>query len=191
MDAQQILKDTFGYDAFRPGQERLIKAVLSGRDVMGIMPTGAGKTYTALEALKGADSGVYLGPLRLLALEVFDKLNTVDIPCSLLTGEESIPIHRRQIQRDACRSHFPNRCGRKSRIHIVHLEPIQGNGYLFHRFLCPDVPRAFCKGRNWSLRERENCQNLKKLPAESFLISFLILLYKLLLIQPLQQSSMF
>lgn len=60
--------------------------------ILHVGPTNSGKTYTALEALKGADSGVYLGPLRLMALEVFDKLNTVDIPCSLLTGEESIPI---------------------------------------------------------------------------------------------------
>ena len=44
MDPQLVLKDTFGYDSFRPGQERLVNAVLDGRDVMGIMPTGAGKS---------------------------------------------------------------------------------------------------------------------------------------------------
>ncbi len=42
--ARYILRDKFGYDAFRPAQETLISAVLEGRDVLGIMPTGAGKT---------------------------------------------------------------------------------------------------------------------------------------------------
>lgn len=51
-------------------------------------PTNSGKTYQAIEELKKASSGVYLGPLRLLALEIQDKLNESGTPCSLLTGEE-------------------------------------------------------------------------------------------------------
>ncbi len=41
---KQLLKSVFGYDDFRPGQEKLIDALLDGRDVLGIMPTGAGKS---------------------------------------------------------------------------------------------------------------------------------------------------
>ena len=44
MERKDILKQYFGYDAFRNGQEEIIDAVLSGRDVMGIMPTGGGKS---------------------------------------------------------------------------------------------------------------------------------------------------
>lgn len=55
-------------------------------------PTNSGKTYQSIEALKKARSGVYLGPLRLLALEVFDTLNDAGVACSLLTGEESIEV---------------------------------------------------------------------------------------------------
>ena len=44
MDKQQVLKEYFGYDGFREGQEELMDAVLSSRDVLGIMPTGAGKS---------------------------------------------------------------------------------------------------------------------------------------------------
>ena len=44
MDTGSVLKSVFGYDSFRPGQQQLAEAVLSGRDVMGIMPTGAGKS---------------------------------------------------------------------------------------------------------------------------------------------------
>lgn len=51
-------------------------------------PTNSGKTYQALSALKAARSGVYLAPLRLLAMEVRDQLMAEGIPCNLLTGEE-------------------------------------------------------------------------------------------------------
>lgn len=60
--------------------------------VLHLGGTNSGKTYTALEALKEADSGVYLAPLRLLAYEVYEKLNRDGYPCSLLTGEESAPV---------------------------------------------------------------------------------------------------
>jgi ATP-dependent DNA helicase RecQ len=41
-----VLRQTFGYDAFRPGQEKIINAVLAGKDCIGVMPTGAGKSLT-------------------------------------------------------------------------------------------------------------------------------------------------
>lgn len=44
MTKNQILKKYFGYDTFREGQEEVIDGILSGRDVLGIMPTGAGKS---------------------------------------------------------------------------------------------------------------------------------------------------
>lgn len=58
--------------------------------VLHIGPTNCGKTYHALESLKQAMNGVYLGPLRLLALEVYEKMNDAGIPCTMLTGEERI-----------------------------------------------------------------------------------------------------
>ncbi len=44
MDKHAVLKDYFGYDTFRGGQERLIDCILGGRDTFGVMPTGAGKS---------------------------------------------------------------------------------------------------------------------------------------------------
>lgn len=55
-------------------------------------PTNSGKTYESIEALINAKSGLYLGPLRLLALEIYDKINSRGVPCNLLTGEEEIVI---------------------------------------------------------------------------------------------------
>lgn len=58
--------------------------------VIHIGPTNSGKTYQALHRLKHAYQGIYLGPLRLLALEVYDKMTEAGIPCSMITGEEKI-----------------------------------------------------------------------------------------------------
>lgn len=52
--------------------------------------TNTGKTYNAMEALRKAKSGMYLSPLRILALENFEKLNNLGVPCNLATGEEEI-----------------------------------------------------------------------------------------------------
>ena len=42
--ARRTLSEVFGYDSFRPGQESVVAAILQGRDVMAVMPTGAGKS---------------------------------------------------------------------------------------------------------------------------------------------------
>jgi len=51
-------------------------------------PTNSGKTYNALERLKEAKRGLYVGPLRLLAAEVYEKLTASGIYCNLFTGQE-------------------------------------------------------------------------------------------------------
>ena len=44
MDALKTLKECFGYSSFRNGQKKTVQAILSGKDVIAIMPTGAGKS---------------------------------------------------------------------------------------------------------------------------------------------------
>ena len=51
-------------------------------------PTNSGKTYHALQRLEAAESGIYAGPLRLLAHEVYTRLNAKGKKCALITGEE-------------------------------------------------------------------------------------------------------
>ena len=58
--------------------------------VLHIGPTNSGKTYAAMQKLKEADTGYYLAPLRLLALEGYETLKAEGIESSLITGEEQI-----------------------------------------------------------------------------------------------------
>lgn len=51
-------------------------------------PTNSGKTYHAIQRYLSARSGVYCGPLKLLAHEIFEKSNAAGVPCDLVTGEE-------------------------------------------------------------------------------------------------------
>ena len=44
LEKLEVLKKVFGYDSFREGQEKLLMRFLRGQDVLGIMPTGAGKS---------------------------------------------------------------------------------------------------------------------------------------------------
>ncbi|WP_066321786.1 DEAD/DEAH box helicase [Bacillus sp. FJAT-29814] len=80
-EEERIMQDIFGQE-YDPSFKRQISYVLH------IGETNTGKTHHALEKMKQADSGLYLAPLRLLALEVYDKLNAEGTPCSLKTGEE-------------------------------------------------------------------------------------------------------
>ncbi|BAK99240.1 putative helicase [Oscillibacter valericigenes Sjm18-20] len=54
--------------------------------------TNTGKTYQALLRLRQSRSGIYLAPLRILALENYERLNAEGVPCSLLTGEEEARV---------------------------------------------------------------------------------------------------
>ena len=74
----------------RPETEFPEALAMERKFILHVGPTNCGKTYHALERLKMAENGVYLGPLRLLALEVYEKMMDHGIPCTMLTGEECI-----------------------------------------------------------------------------------------------------
>jgi len=62
------------------------------RFVLHLGDTNTGKTYDALTRLKSCGDGAYLSPLRILALENYERLNGEGVPCSLLTGEEEVKV---------------------------------------------------------------------------------------------------
>lgn len=73
-----------------PKDEYPLARGMKRRFIIHIGPTNSGKTYQALERLKTAATGVYLGPLRLLALEIYDRFQNEGMPCSMVTGEEAL-----------------------------------------------------------------------------------------------------
>ncbi len=60
--------------------------------VLHIGPTNSGKTYDAIQELMDAPSGIYLAPLRLLAYEQYENMNSNWCPCSMITGEERLLV---------------------------------------------------------------------------------------------------
>lgn len=62
------------------------------RFILHLGETNTGKTYRAIERLKKSESGVYLAPLRILALENYERLNREGVLCNLLTGEEELIV---------------------------------------------------------------------------------------------------
>ena len=76
--------------AFQGYPDSFMTARRANRKVtLFVGPPNSGKTYTAFERLAACEKGVYLAPLRLLALEGRDRLMAKGVPCSLRTGEES------------------------------------------------------------------------------------------------------
>ncbi|XP_027315879.3 ATP-dependent RNA helicase SUPV3L1, mitochondrial isoform X1 [Anas acuta] len=67
-------------------------------------PTNSGKTYHAIQRFLSAKSGIYCGPLKLLAHEIFQKSNAANVPCDLVTGEERVYANEdaRQASHIAC-----------------------------------------------------------------------------------------
>lgn len=84
------------WSAALPGRAFPLARALRRRLVYHAGPTNSGKTHAALEALRSAESGVYCGPLRLLAMEVYDSCNASGVYCSLRTGQErrDVPFAR-------------------------------------------------------------------------------------------------
>ncbi|KAK9464782.1 P-loop containing nucleoside triphosphate hydrolase protein [Lipomyces arxii] len=58
--------------------------------IFHVGPTNSGKTYTALQRLQNAKSGIFAGPLRLLTREIYERFKAAGRPCNLVTGEEII-----------------------------------------------------------------------------------------------------
>ena len=64
MPADTLLRDIFGFDGFRPGQKEIVDAVVSGQNVLAIMPTGGGKSLCyQLPALVRDGITVVISPL--------------------------------------------------------------------------------------------------------------------------------
>ena len=86
-EAEKILKQYYGYDHFREGQIPVIKAVLGGRDVLGIMPTGAGKSVCyQVPALMMEGITIVISPLISLMKDQVGTLNQMGVHAAFLNS---------------------------------------------------------------------------------------------------------
>ena len=82
-EAQILLKKHFGYENFRPGQEKIISHILNGEDCLGIMPTGAGKSICyQIPALIFSGVTIVISPL--ISLIVHFQIQNIHKPSKIL-----------------------------------------------------------------------------------------------------------
>ena len=87
MTAQEALKTYFGYDSFRPGQDTVVSALLSGRDALAIMPTGAGKSLCyQIPALLLPGLTLVISPLISLMQDQVKGLSAAGIPAAYINS---------------------------------------------------------------------------------------------------------
>ena len=80
MDAREVLKVYFGYDSYKTGQEEIVEAILAGKDVLAIMPTGAGKSVCyQVPAMLLPGITIIISPLISLMQDQVKALNGVGI----------------------------------------------------------------------------------------------------------------
>ena len=99
------LKRYFGYDSFRPGQSGLVDAILAGRDVLGVMPTGAGKSVCyQIPATSLPGVTIVISPLISLMRDQVDALNDAGIPAAYVNttqgGDEQAMVLAQAAQGD-------------------------------------------------------------------------------------------
>ncbi len=102
-DVQQTLRTYFGFDELRPGQDEVVQAVMAGRDAMGIMPTGGGKSLCyQLPALCRPGLTVVVSPLIALMKDQVDALQARGIPAAAINSSLGAEEYRQVMQALRC-----------------------------------------------------------------------------------------
>ncbi|MFK4898476.1 DNA helicase RecQ [Lactococcus petauri] len=102
MNLEAKLKEIFGYESFRQGQKQIIEQVLQGKDTLGILPTGAGKSICyQLPALLQEGITLVVSPLISLMKDQVDQLNIANIPATFINStvdEQEAYFRMQQIE---------------------------------------------------------------------------------------------
>jgi ATP-dependent DNA helicase RecQ len=103
---EEVLKDVFGYDSFRPGQREIIDAVLSGQDCVGVMPTGSGKSLTyQVPAIALGRFALVVSPLIALMKDQVDALTEAGVSATYLNSTLSFDERRDRLAAIAAGKH--------------------------------------------------------------------------------------
>ncbi len=98
--ARATLRAKFGFDGFRPGQERLIVSVLSGNDTLGVLPTGGGKTLCyQLPAFMSNGLVLVVSPLISLMKDQVDRARRIGLRAASLTSQDPKDAQQRHERR--------------------------------------------------------------------------------------------
>ncbi|MDP6505521.1 MAG: DEAD/DEAH box helicase, partial [Planctomycetota bacterium] len=98
MDLDHLLKDKFRLEQFRPGQKESIEAILNGRDVLLVLPTGGGKSLCyQLPALASDGIVLVISPLIALMKDQVDGLIALGIPATFINSSISQAEQRSRI----------------------------------------------------------------------------------------------
>ncbi|MBI1775750.1 MAG: DNA helicase RecQ [Proteobacteria bacterium] len=93
---RQALATVFGFDAFRPGQQEVVEAVLAGEDVLAVMPTGSGKSLCyQLPAIVRGGLTVVVSPLIALMRDQVRQLQSYGVAAASLNSANDAPENRR------------------------------------------------------------------------------------------------
>jgi ATP-dependent DNA helicase RecQ len=103
---EEVLKDVFGYDSFRPGQREIIDAVLAGQDCVGVMPTGSGKSLTyQVPAIALGRFALVVSPLIALMKDQVDALTEAGVSATFLNSTLSFDERRERLAAIAAGKH--------------------------------------------------------------------------------------
>jgi ATP-dependent DNA helicase RecQ len=99
MDLPATLKQYFGFDAFRPLQEQIIRDALAGRDVFAVLPTGGGKSLCfQVPALISPGLTIVVSPLISLMKDQVDALQASGVPATFLNSTLSVSESRERLR---------------------------------------------------------------------------------------------
>lgn len=102
MDKYQVLKTYFGHTEFRNGQEQIIDSLLRGQDVLGVMPTGAGKSVCyQIPALLSGGITLVISPLISLMKDQVHTLQQAGVSVAYLNSSLSMAQYRSTLQQAA------------------------------------------------------------------------------------------
>jgi ATP-dependent DNA helicase RecQ len=100
---QEVLKNTFGYDRFRPLQREVIENVLAKRDTLVVMPTGGGKSVCyQIPALIFEGLTVVVSPLIALMKDQVEQLHELGVPALFLNSSLSLEEYQENMARVRC-----------------------------------------------------------------------------------------